>query len=69
MTQSQDDRTPQTVAVVLTGAAARGAFQAGALAELIPALERQGLRPSIWLGTSAGSINAALWGAGRYLSN
>lgn len=49
------------VAIVLTGAAARGAFQAGALAELIPALSREGITPSIWLGTSAGAINAALW--------
>ncbi len=52
-----------TVAVVLTGAAARGAFQAGALAHLIPALEQQGLLPTIWVGTSAGSINATLWGS------
>ncbi|MGZ8689723.1 MAG: patatin-like phospholipase family protein, partial [Aeromicrobium sp.] len=52
----------EKVAVVLSGAAARGAFQAGALAEIIPALEQQGLTPTIWLGTSAGSINAALWG-------
>ena len=58
---------PATVAVVLTGAAARGAFQAGALAYLIPALERQGLRPTIWVGTSAGSINATLWGASLHL--
>ncbi len=58
---------PPTVAVVLTGAAARGAFQAGALAYLIPALERQGLLPTIWVGTSAGSINATLWGASLHL--
>lgn len=56
----QGSNTP-TVAVVLSGAAARGAFQAGALAEVIPALERAGERPTIWLGTSAGSINASLW--------
>lgn len=55
------------VAVVLSGAAARGAFQAGALAELIPTLEREGMTPTVWLGTSAGSINAALWGSAAHL--
>ena len=55
-----------TVAVVLSGAGARGAFQAGALAVLIPALEREGLAPSVVLGTSAGSINAVLWGAAAH---
>jgi NTE family protein len=51
------------VAVVLSGAGARGAFQAGALAELVPALHARGEMPSIWLGTSAGSVNAVLWAA------
>jgi len=63
MADEARDRGGEKVAVVLSGAAARGAFQAGALAELIPALEQQGMIPTIWLGTSAGSINAALWGA------
>lgn len=53
--------------MVLSGAAARGAFQAGALAELVPWLVEQDLRPTIWLGTSAGSINATLWAAAAHL--
>ncbi len=57
----------ERVAVVLSGAAARGPFQAGALQELIPALHDQGLEPKIFLGTSAGSINATLWGQSAHL--
>lgn len=59
---------PEKITVVLTGAAARGAFQAGALAEIIPALVDEGYDPSVFLGTSAGGINAALWGAHSDLS-
>ena len=51
----------ERVAVVLSGAAARGAFQAGAMARLVPALSAQGYEPTVFLGTSAGGINAALW--------
>lgn len=60
---------PRTVAVVLTGAAARGAFQAGALAEIVPELESRDLTPRIYLGASAGAINAALWGSFAHLGS
>jgi len=70
-----DSRLPQygrgmsrpVVAVVLTGAAARGAFQAGALSRIVPALVERGDRPTVFLGTSAGAINAALWGSLAHL--
>ena len=51
----------------MSGAAARGAFQAGALSRVIPALLAGGHRPSLFLGTSVGAINAAMWGALSHL--
>lgn len=58
----------ERVVVVLAGAAARGAFQAGALTEIIPALHARGLAPTLFLGTSVGAINAAFCGSHAHLS-
>ncbi len=49
-----------SVAVVLPGGGARGAYEVGALSALLPALEERGERVSIWCGTSVGAINAAV---------
>jgi NTE family protein len=47
------------VAIVLSGAGARGAYEAGALSVLLPHLIGDD-RPRVVLGTSAGALNAAM---------
>ena len=44
-----------TLALVLSGGGANGAFEAGVVA----AVEEAGLRPAVYSGTSAGALNAA----------
>ncbi len=46
-----------STAIVLSGGADLGAFQAG----VIDALARSGLRPDLLVGTSVGALNAAFW--------
>jgi len=59
---SGDGRPKARVAVVLSGAVARGAFQAGAMATVLGTIKHElDLEPSILIGTSAGAINAVLW--------
>jgi NTE family protein len=48
-----------TVGLVLAGGGARGAYEAGVLAELLPWLEERGERPSVLVGTSVGALTAA----------
>src|SRR4051812_50072768 len=52
------------IGLVLPGGGARGAYEAGALSVLIPALEARGERVEIVCGTSVGGINAAVVAAG-----
>src|SRR3954447_11502568 len=47
------------IGLVLPGGGARGAYEAGALSVLIPALEARGEHVEIVCGTSVGGINAA----------
>jgi NTE family protein len=56
------DRAPRraTVAAVLPGGGARGAYEIGAMSVLLPALEARGERVAVWCGTSVGAINATL---------
>ena len=51
------------IGLVLPGGGARGAYEAGALSILLPALEARGERVEIVCGTSVGGINAAVVGA------
>jgi NTE family protein len=49
----------ERVGLVLAGGGARGAYELGVLAVLLPFLHERGERPSILVGTSVGAINAA----------
>ena len=50
----------EKVGLVISGAAARGPYQAGVIAELLPALTADNQRPVVIFGTSSGGLNAAL---------
>src|SRR4051812_27959955 len=50
----------------MSGGGARGAYEVGVLAVLLPELERRGERPSIVVGTSVGAFNAAFVAANAH---
>src|ERR1700730_9075909 len=56
-----------TVAVVLPGGGARGAYEIGALSVLLPELDARGERVEIWCGTSVGAINATVLASRAHL--
>jgi NTE family protein len=58
----------ERVAVVVAGAGARGGYEAGVLSVLIPRLHDMGVTVSMYVGTSAGAINATLLAAFAHLS-
>ncbi|MGH2978535.1 MAG: patatin-like phospholipase family protein [Solirubrobacterales bacterium] len=55
------------IGLVLSGGGARGAYEAGVMAVLGPALAERGKRPSIYIGTSVGAVNAAYMAASEHL--
>ena len=53
---------------MFAGGGARGAYEAGVMAELLPELERRDQRPDVIVGTSVGAINAAYLASVAHLS-
>jgi len=58
---------PNRVAILVAGTGARGGYEAGALSMLVPRLRAAGREPSVYVGTSAGAINATLFAAFAHL--
>jgi NTE family protein len=67
-TGRRSDPAPERVGIVIAGAGARGAYEAGALSVILPRLAAAGARPQVFVGTSAGAINATLLAVGADLS-
>lgn len=70
MTESESPASSPTgsdIGVVLAGGGARGAYEAGMLATLLPELDRLGQRPKLFTGTSAGAFNAVLFASLAHL--
>ena len=55
------------VAVVVAGAGARGGYEAGVLSVLVPRLYNAGVKSPMFVGTSAGAINATIFAALSHL--
>ncbi len=57
----------ERIGLVLAGGGARGAYEAGALSVLLPALEARGQRVAVIVGTSVGALNSAWLAANAHL--
>ena len=66
-TETERSRTADRIGLVLSGGGARGAYEAGVMSVLGPALAARGERPSIYIGTSVGAVNAAYMAASEHL--
>ena len=57
----------ERIGLVLSGGGARGAYEAGVMSVLGPALAARDERPSIYIGTSVGAVNATYQAAAAHL--
>ncbi len=62
-TAAKPGRQRERIALVLAGGGARGAYEAGALAVLAPALAAHKQSPDILVGTSIGALNGSFFAA------